>query len=332
MSTRRIEELDGLRGIAAMLVVIYHYTFRFAEKFDTDIITKHFNFKYGHYGVELFFIISGFVIFMSIDKIKSPFEFVYKRFVRLYPTFWFCMILTFVIVIISDVLILKVSFADFLMNFTMLPSVLNFKEVDGVYWTLKIELFFYLLILFLLIFKKSDKNLILGFIYILIGVVSLLFYRIIYDYYYGLFFIIGINFYHIWKQRGTLWHHLQIFLCLWLTINKGDSILFISSAIFIIMFYLIINKKLKFISNFYFLFIGKISYALYLIHQNIGYVIQLKMIEFKIDNFLLLILIPIFVSIVIASIITFYIEKPVIAFLNNYYQKVAVNKFVKSAE
>ena len=80
----RITELDGLRGIAAILVVLYHYTTRFSLKFNNDILSNITFFKYGHYGVQLFFVISGFVIFMSINKINSPFEFVYKRFIRFF--------------------------------------------------------------------------------------------------------------------------------------------------------------------------------------------------------------------------------------------------------
>ena len=95
LNKKIIYELDGLRGVAALAVVFYHYTTRFSIKFNSDIISNVINFKYGHYGVQLFFVISGFVIFMSIEKVKSPFEFLYKRFVRLYPTFWMSLFLTF---------------------------------------------------------------------------------------------------------------------------------------------------------------------------------------------------------------------------------------------
>ena len=86
----RINELDALRGIAAIAVVLFHYTYRLEEVFNLNIF--QYRFAIGHYGVELFFAISGFVIFMTTAKIKSVKVFFWKRFLRLYPTFLICMI------------------------------------------------------------------------------------------------------------------------------------------------------------------------------------------------------------------------------------------------
>ena len=87
-------ELDALRGIAAFSVVLFHYTARY------DSIYGHsnrllFKFNYGHLGVNLFFIISGFVIFMTLDRTKSVIDFVVARFSRLYPAYWTALALTF---------------------------------------------------------------------------------------------------------------------------------------------------------------------------------------------------------------------------------------------
>jgi peptidoglycan/LPS O-acetylase OafA/YrhL len=79
MSDNRIIELDSLRGIAALAVVFYHYTTRFDAKFQTTVITDRISFPYGHYGVELFFIISGFVIFMSVKNDMKPQTFLKKE-------------------------------------------------------------------------------------------------------------------------------------------------------------------------------------------------------------------------------------------------------------
>jgi peptidoglycan/LPS O-acetylase OafA/YrhL len=91
MSGNRIIELDSLRGIAALAVVFYHYTSRFDAKFESTIITDRISFPYGHYGVELFFIISGFVIFMTVKNDMKPQMFLKKRAVRLFPVFWISM-------------------------------------------------------------------------------------------------------------------------------------------------------------------------------------------------------------------------------------------------
>ena len=95
--TIRIPELDSLRGIAALCVMYYHYTHFFRFKLNYSF-NEAFDFKYGHHGVELFFIISGFVIFMSLERVSSVKEFIYKRFIRLFPTYWACLSLTLLVV------------------------------------------------------------------------------------------------------------------------------------------------------------------------------------------------------------------------------------------
>lgn len=313
MTNKRISELDGLRGLAAICVLLFHYTSRFAEKFETDLIIRHFNFMYGNYGVELFFVISGFVIFMSIEKIKTPFEFVYKRFIRLYPTFWICMLITyFFVFFLSPLEVLKVSFDDFIINFTMLPSLFNVKAVDGVYWTLKVEVSFYILILILILIKKVRSIMGLGFLYVGFGMILIFFFRIPLNYYYGTLFLIGINFYQIWNGDNNFWCHIQIALCLFLSVFMLNKELVFVSSIVVVIFYLLIYNKLFFLSLSPFVYLGKISYALYLLHQYIGYVIQLKLIEAGIKNYIILILIPLAVSIFLATIVTFSIEKPLL--------------------
>ena len=99
---RRFAELDSLRGIAALLVMLSHYTWAYDYHFGT-LGDHFFQFPYGDFGVQVFFIISGFVIFMSLEKAKSIKEFIIGRFTRLYPTYWFCMVLTLVVIILFPV-------------------------------------------------------------------------------------------------------------------------------------------------------------------------------------------------------------------------------------
>ena len=140
----RFLELDAIRGLAAIAVVLYHYTFRYPKLYAHDFET-YYKFAYGNLGVELFFILSGFVIFMSILKVKSPFEFLTKRFIRLYPTYWIAMIFTFLMVTIFGLAGKEVTINEFLINITMLQYGLQIPSVDGVYWSLFHELLFYFL-------------------------------------------------------------------------------------------------------------------------------------------------------------------------------------------
>ena len=72
MSTdsHRLKEIDALRGLAALAVVLFHFTYQFGVMFP-DTPTPPFQVAHGHFGVNLFFIISGVVIFMTLDQEKQ---------------------------------------------------------------------------------------------------------------------------------------------------------------------------------------------------------------------------------------------------------------------
>ncbi len=142
----RIEGLDALRGIAALLVVVYHYTVRYPELFP-DAEAPSFQLTWGAEGVRLFFLISGFVISMSIRGIHRSLDFVVSRASRLYPAFWAAVLITFTVTTAVDLEGRQVSVVDMLLNLTMVPRFLGAEYVDGAYWTLTVELAFYASIL-----------------------------------------------------------------------------------------------------------------------------------------------------------------------------------------
>jgi peptidoglycan/LPS O-acetylase OafA/YrhL len=90
----RLEALDLLRGIAILAMLIFHYSFRIAMT-DGDVNEVTFAalvpyFKYGFLGVQLFFVISGFVIACSAEN-RTALEFGIARIARIYPGFLVCM-------------------------------------------------------------------------------------------------------------------------------------------------------------------------------------------------------------------------------------------------
>src|SRR5947208_2292947 len=97
-STVRFAELDALRGIAAVMVVIFHYTWR-SEKVLPGANGFTHGLSWGYFGVELFFAISGFVILMTLRQTKTSSDFVVSRFARLFPAYWAAIILTSIIVV-----------------------------------------------------------------------------------------------------------------------------------------------------------------------------------------------------------------------------------------
>jgi peptidoglycan/LPS O-acetylase OafA/YrhL len=138
----RIRELDALRGLAAMAVVLFHYTTRFDELYGHKS-RLWFDVPWGHFGVQLFFSISGFVIFMTLDRTRSLRDFAVSRASRLYPAYWAAILLTTTTVALSAMEEITRSPLEIAVNATMVQSFVNVPSVDGVYWTLSVELVFY---------------------------------------------------------------------------------------------------------------------------------------------------------------------------------------------
>ncbi|MEV4345549.1 acyltransferase [Actinoplanes sp. NPDC049596] len=153
--TSRIVVLDGIRLLAAVMVAFYHFAGRtdVTGAWDTSpavaVSRIHDVAKYGWLGVELFFIISGFVICMSAWG-RDTNSFIRSRFLRLFPAYWAAVLITSAIVHLWPVIATAPPITDILVNLTMMQWPLGVHGVEGVYWTLWAEARFYLLFAVLL--------------------------------------------------------------------------------------------------------------------------------------------------------------------------------------
>lgn len=146
---QRYENIDALRAIAALLVVIQHFfgdIVREAQNQQTpliELIQYSLNsIDLGRFGVILFFLISGFVVPFSIRGAHPLRRFAISRFFRLYPALWLAVITLSIFFVYKGS---APSIATILANMTMFPSFLGFHWLSGIYWTLTIELVFYFL-------------------------------------------------------------------------------------------------------------------------------------------------------------------------------------------
>jgi peptidoglycan/LPS O-acetylase OafA/YrhL len=154
----RLALLDGLRFAAAVLVVLFHYTAWHHGFWGTDeardawpLLSKVT--VYGNMGVQLFFIISGFVILLSAYG-KGAGRFVGSRIGRLYPAYWFAVLATGTLVIyVWPQMGAGLGIKELLANLTMFHPAMGLRHIDGVYWTLWVEMRFYLLILALIMLR-----------------------------------------------------------------------------------------------------------------------------------------------------------------------------------
>lgn len=148
----RLQTIDALRGVAAMVVVAQHS----AELLWIDYAKWSVSvFRPGEFGVFVFFMVSGFVIPLSIERERDPISFWIGRFFRLFPLYW--------VLLVSAVLLWR--FGDYgvkpglaadpwrsvVANGTMAQNFLGFDNVIGPAWSLAYELVFYLLITVLIV-------------------------------------------------------------------------------------------------------------------------------------------------------------------------------------
>jgi peptidoglycan/LPS O-acetylase OafA/YrhL len=147
----RLRALDGLRLVAALMVAVYHYAGRGGDVTRAwgsspmlQFPTLHSYASYGCLGVEVFFVISGFVICMS-GWGRSLQSFVASRASRLLPAYWAAVVLVTAVFALPVVAYEAVSPSDALLNLTMLQMPLGVDRVLGVCWTLWAEVRFYAL-------------------------------------------------------------------------------------------------------------------------------------------------------------------------------------------
>ena len=123
----RLVELDVLRGLAALAVMLYHYTVRFTQLYP-NFPPAAAKLPCGFFGVEFFFCISGFVIFMTLDRTRRPMDFVVSRVARLWPACLAAMTVTFCAVDLIGLPGREVSALHALANVTMLGSCSTFRS------------------------------------------------------------------------------------------------------------------------------------------------------------------------------------------------------------
>lgn len=139
--------LDWLRGLAALAVVMFHY-FHKGPMEGWMPVRQHPLLDalsaYGYLGVHLFFMISGYVIMMTAQHADLR-HFVASRISRLVPALWFCATLTALIeLLIPESPFKPLSWTQYLANLTLVPAWFGQEPIDGAYWSLAIEINFYL--------------------------------------------------------------------------------------------------------------------------------------------------------------------------------------------
>lgn len=293
----RVEALDLLRLIAALAVVLFHFGFRGNNLELTNISLPEYEvvLKYGYLGVQLFFVISGFVIAYSAEG-RTPIAFGIARFARIYPTFVLCMTITFFVVLLFGAPRMDATVKQWFANLFIMSELLRQPTLDGSYWSIVYEVVFYgwvFILLSLGLFKRENYPFIIV-TWLAISIVDRSFlhlgalrYGLLTDQ--SAFFCAGLALYAIYREgynrTNVLLLALTAVMCLsqaflmsaWNRANYhvdyNDTVIAIVCLAIIAMVALTIRLPRLPISSGLLLAIGGLTYPVYLLHQHIGYVL-----------------------------------------------------------
>jgi peptidoglycan/LPS O-acetylase OafA/YrhL len=277
--SHRLESIDVLRGFAALWVVLSHYLPHWNDRLESTLVIVPN--PWGVYAVKLFFVISGFVIFMTLDRCRSVTQFAVLRFSRLYPAYWASMLL----VTLASVLLFHGTFwpGGFVTNATMFQEFLGFPHLDTVYWSLSVELAFYLNAawLFVLGLHRRPKRivavwLLASCLWALVrpgagadGHRDLVERLLVLDY--APYFAMGIVFFEALKNG---WKPSGVALIAFAGVTDfllGGWKAGIVAAMVALIFLLALRGHLNLLISRVTLWLGAISYSTYLVHRNLGY-------------------------------------------------------------
>ena len=341
----RISYLDGHRGLAILLVLFFHAYTRWPEvvPYGSQYVDIPI-FKFGWIGVQLFFLISGFVILMTLEKCADIRAFIYRRWIRLFPAMLFCSILIFITSSyfyerpagkpLIDSLLPGLTFIE--PSWWRIMIGVPSNPLEGSFWSLYVEFKFYCFAACIYFWKGRNWMLTaLVFAY-----VSSIFFKVANIYIPGEFFLLtnkvlqtlsfehfgwfvaGAAFYIYSKTMDLKWFLIAIFLSILSAVFVRDLewkpalAACLISAFFAIS--LISPRLQRILSNRFLQFFGFISYPLYLIHENmmISMIVKLGHGTIQLPQFMYPLL-----AIIALSSIAFFIAR----YAETYVKQLIIN-------
>ena len=347
----RLHGIDFLRGLAVTPVIVYHFYILFDFMGDSSFQYLHL---FGQIGVSLFFVISGFLIYRSVEhsfstkhKKEALTYYTLHRLFRILPAYYVNLIFVVILFVFLGEgnlsYLFSLGFIKNLITHLTFSSYFLYQDtgfgINGAYWTLHIEMLWYIFVPILFIYLRHNLWLIflfcLSILYLLsidLGWITSLFHLnpkasnytlILYFFSFQLpgqliYFIMGIAIYKskisirlplIFKLFAFI---LILLLFIYFSTLKNDflesfilrnSVLLACSTLLFILFY---HVKIRWMQPIEWL--GKISYSLYLWHMPILYVMhKLKILSFLSLYSTLVLFIAILLS--ISSLSYYFIEE-----------------------
>lgn len=315
--------LSGLRGLVVFLIVFHHYSCRYGEIF-TGPMSIQFPFDSSFGGIIgniVFFVMTGFFMAKSLlvgeGGIKAIFNYSINRYWRFWPTYAIAVLLISIVLYFlplpgrSDSLSLTTVMVDFFCIYHP-----GFDNIDGSHWFLSSLLIIQIGLSFVLLVKNQIKRKILIialfvilFIMYVLGSLGIHFLvNHLPSIFYSFLVLTGILIY-IFKDAHWVWIPavVEIFLLL---LFENNIIITVSVSFLLILFVLMIQRPNLFsiIGSKIIVKVGDVSFAWYLLHQNIGYVVMFYLLP-KGEISLLWLLIPMCTTFLLAFLTTLLVDR-----------------------
>jgi peptidoglycan/LPS O-acetylase OafA/YrhL len=310
-----IKNIQVLRALAAFCVLFLHTVYA-VNDYNFFQLTKNFS-SWGDFGVDIFFIITGFIMIYVKRSQKNTFHFLKNRINRILPLYYFFNILYLFIFILfpTSFRTLQINSDNFFLSLLFLNQYINLeKPIVTAGWSLEYEMLFY--ILFAICMFIRNIKLFYFFIIFLLFLLSFKDFLFI-EFLFGI--LIGIIYINKNKLKKNIFKNYSHFFLIFGLVTLFVSIFFYQETHRTIKygipsaFILLGSIFSKQISNKYIIFLGNASYSIYLSHSLcvIGTVKLFKIIAPNFNGITLVIII-LTLSLLFASLIYYFIERNLI--------------------
>lgn len=327
-SKNKIEILQIIRLVSAIFIILYH---------------SHFIGDHGYFGVELFNILSGFLLIYTTEKVFSTDKMFIKKIIRIVPLYWAMTFITYLLVMLmpSISLMTEAKLEYLIKSLFFIPFVNSYGynvPVLSVGWTLNYEMFFFIIFLIAMKINPKKRFQISFLLTLFICIVGNTFAKDIFiiNYFANIYifeFILGMASFYVYKyiesryNYNFFWYISAIISFLWLLLDIGVSININRFIRLGLPAFILFISILKLYGNYSFdrrlIKLGNMTYSVYLVefYTTALYKIIISKIACGFIIQLVLLIVMIIITFMISYIVYLLFEKTI----TNYLKKKLIN-------
>ena len=309
----KVASLDTLRGLSALAVCWYHFS-------GISMIGAgpiRVSGAYGWLGVDVFFVISGFVIPLALLRerynLSNYRRFLLKRLTRLYPPYLASLAVGVALLGLYSIYKgqseVNLDAHDLLLHLGLLNDLFGRPWINSIYWSLAIEFQFYLMVglFFPLLFSSEPWRRYVGYAAFVLPVFALP--SSIFLFHFSFLFLMGILIIQYASGLLRRLEYLTLLIVCSLGILLVAGLVVLYAALFTVAAITFLKRRIPVLDD-----LGRISYSFYLLHGSLGSLVLFVLLRFtnvsgELQK-LLVLLLSVFASVCFATVAYYLIERP----------------------